>query len=439
MYFSKSLKLKFNIMIQYRAIQKRVCVKSASFLFFLSLLFAFQPHIYAQETEDFVEFTGTIVSDKSGKTLEYASISVVGSNISTVSNSEGEFSIKVPSDLSNNDLLIAYLGFNNKVVSLGSLNSEKNVIKLTESIEQLKEVNISTKDPEKIVREAVERIKNNYTDEPLIMTAFYRESISKGKKYASLSEAVVEIYKQPYMSNAEDYARLFKSRKSTDYKKLDTLVLKLQGGPYNTMRFDIAKNRNLILDEESLRNYSFSYTNITNLNNRPTHIISFRQLPSIEEPMFYGKLYIDAQSYAITKVDISLNLENKALASRFFVKRKPNNADVTPITANYQIDYKESNGKWFQSYSRLELGFKVNWKKKLFNSNYGVVIEMAITDWKNNTENVGLKNTEKLRSNVILVDKTSGFTDPDFWGEYNIIEPEKSIENAIDKIQRKLN
>ena len=425
-------------MIQFRAIEKRVRFKSTLFIFFLSLIFAFQPNIYAQETEDFVEFTGIIVSDKTGKTLEYASISVEGSNISTVSNSEGEFSLKVPSDLSKNNLRIAYLGFNNKIVSLESLNAQKNVIRLTESIEQLKEVNITTRDPEKIVREAVARIKNNYTDEPLIMTAFYRESISKGKKYASLSEAVVEIYKQPYTSKTEDYARLFKSRKSTDYKKLDTLVLKLQGGPYNTMRFDIAKNRNLILDEESLRNYSFSYTNITNLNNRPTHIISFRQLPSIEEPMFYGKLYIDAQSYAITKVDISLNLENKALASRFFVKRKPSNADVTPTTANYQIDYKENNGRWFQSYSRLELGFKVNWKKKLFNSNYGVVIEMAITDWKKNADNVSLKNTEKLKSNVILVDETSGFADPDFWGEYNIIEPEKSIENAIDKIQRNL-
>ncbi|MFD1315514.1 carboxypeptidase-like regulatory domain-containing protein [Namhaeicola litoreus] len=424
-------------MIQYIKIQKMAPVQRTSVLLFLGFIFAFQMNVYAQ-TDDFIEFTGTIVSGKTGKTLEYASISLVGSNISTVSNSEGEFSIKVPLDLRTNNLLIAYLGYNNKEVSLESLGSGKTRIELTESIEQLREVNVTTRDPEKIVREAVARIKNNYTDDPLIMTAFYRESISKGKKYASLSEAVVEIYKQPYTSNVEDYARLFKSRKSTDYKKLDTLVLKLQGGPYNTMRFDIAKNKSLILDEESLKNYSFSYANLTNLNNRPTHIISFRQLPSIEEPMFYGKLYIDVQSYAITKVDISLNLENEALASRFFVKKKPSNAEVTPTVANYQIDYRENNGRWFQSYSRLELGFKVNWKKKLFNSNYAVNIEMAITDWKNNTEGISLKNSEKLRSNVILVDKTSGFTDPDFWGEYNIIEPEKSIENAIDKIQRKL-
>ena len=65
---------------------------------------------------------------------------------------------------------------------------------------------------------------------------------------------------------------------------------------------------------------------------------------------------------------------------------------------------------------------------------------MAITDWeptevryeKPNNRNLILKPT------TILVDETSGFQDPEFWGEYNIIEPEKSIENAIKKISKKL-
>jgi hypothetical protein len=37
-----------------------------------------------------------------------------------------------------------------------------------------------------------------------------------------------------------------------------------------------------------------------------------------------------------------------------------------------------------------------------------------------------------------MADQNTGFNDPDFWGEYNVIEPEKSIESAIRKIQRKL-
>jgi len=35
-------------------------------------------------------------------------------------------------------------------------------------------------------------------------------------------------------------------------------------------------------------------------------------------------------------------------------------------------------------------------------------------------------------------DESSGFKDADFWGAYNVIEPEKSIESAIKKIKRKL-
>jgi hypothetical protein len=62
---------------------------------------------------------------------------------------------------------------------------------------------------------------------------------------------------------------------------------------------------------------------------------------------------------------------------------------------------------------------------------------MAVTDWKI-SDNDSNYQGEKLKPNVILTDKTSGFADPEFWGEYNIIEPEKSIENAIKKINRKL-
>ncbi len=36
-----------------------------------------------------------------------------------------------------------------------------------------------------------------------------------------------------------------------------------------------------------------------------------------------------------------------------------------------------------------------------------------------------------------MSEKVESLADPDFWGKYNIIEPEKSIEQAIRKIQRK--
>jgi hypothetical protein len=38
--------------------------------------------------------------------------------------------------------------------------------------------------------------------------------------------------------------------------------------------------------------------------------------------------------------------------------RKPLNARVYPIEANYRIDYREKDGKWYYGYSRIELGIK---------------------------------------------------------------------------------
>jgi hypothetical protein len=43
-----------------------------------------------------------------------------------------------------------------------------------------------------------------------------------------------------------------------------------------------------------------------------------------------------------------------------------------------------------------------------------------------------------MKTSMILTDEAIGFSDPDFWGSYNIIEPEKSIENAIKKIIKQL-
>jgi hypothetical protein len=60
---------------------------------------------------------------------------------------------------------------------------------------------------------------------------------------------------------------------------------------------------------------------------------------------------------------------------------------------------------------------------------------MAVTDWEK-VKNA--KPADRLKPSVVMMDEVSGFADPDFWGVYNVIEPEKSIDQAIRKIQKKL-
>ena len=156
------------------------------------------------------------------------------------------------------------------------------------------------------------------------------------------------------------------------------------------------------------------------------------------DPLYKGRLYINGQTKVLTSAIYTLNITDQQRASRLFVRRKPPNASVYPTEVSYRVDYREKDGRWYYVYSNAILEFKVDWDKKLFNSVYSLTCEMAITDWEQNPEGKIPRNRDRIRSSIILSDAVEGFSDPQFWGAYNIIEPDKSIESAIRKIQRQL-
>ena len=408
----------------------------SSVLVFLFISVAGLEQVQAQETENFKEYKGVVMNARSKKTLEFATLSVSNTNISSVSNLDGEFSLKVPLESLGESVVISYLGYNTLRMPLSQLTAEGNKIEMVEAFEKLPDVNIADVDAYAVMKRAMENRGKNTLKEPLIVKAFYRESIKKRRTYASLSEAVVDIYRSPFASEAKDYVTLDRARKSTDYKKIDTLVIKLQGGPYNNIGMDMVRNRDLFFSYDMFDIYNFKFDKMVNMNNNNVYVIDFEQKRSIVEPFYKGKLYIDADTYSLVKTEFSLNLDNMVKAKKFFVKKKPINADVIPLDTKYIVDYREQDGKWHFNYSRIELSFKVKWDKKLFNSIYNISIEMAVTDWEVNEDKKVVKSRERMRRSVILNDQASGFSDPKFWGERNVIEPDKSIDNAIRKIQR---
>jgi len=405
-------------------------------LFSLNVLVS--SNVFAQrDTISFSQFKGRILDSKTNKELAFATLSVIGTNIAGVSNSEGEFSLKIAKDKLNANLMISFLGYNNKVISLRELKPEKNQILLETSNITLGEVVVSTNDAEKIFKQVIERIEQNYGNDQNLMTGFYRETIRKRRAYVSLSESVVEIQKQPYTGKLDDFIDLFKGRKNTDYTRLDTLTFKLQGGPYTTVFLDIMKYPDLMFSSDALKIYDFTLENNTQIDDKKVYVLAFKQKQVITTPLYFGKLYIDTESMAVINATFNLNVEDKIASGLLFTQKKPIGADVYPLQASYQINYREQNGKWIFAYSRGDITFLVNWDKKLFNTTYETSVELAVTDWKKKNNDTP-KETQKLRQNVIMMDKVSDFADPEFWGEYNIIEPEKSIETAIKKIQRKI-
>ncbi len=391
---------------------------------------------YAQDS--FKEYKGIVKDGATGSPLVYASVAITDSNINTITNSEGEFAIKIPTKMDNATVVISFLGYKEKRIPLSELSSGINKIRLDIAAVQLSSIAISDlpKDPKALVRSVLKKKGDNYFDDRTVMTAFYRETIKKRRKNVSLSEAVVNVYKQSYQDARKDLVSLYKSRKKTDYSKLDTIALKLQGGPFNALYVDLMKYPEYIFGDNNIDDYVFRFKESKRINDKTVYVVAFEQHPTITYPLYYGDLFIDANTLALTRALYSLNIENKEIASKLFVKRKPKDVKVMPVETVYRVDYREKDGKWYYGYSNVQLAFKINWKSKLFNSVYKLTSEMAITDWEKNTENLSAK--DRIRPNIVIADEASGFSDPEFWGEYNVIEPEKSIESAINKIQRQL-
>jgi hypothetical protein len=390
----------------------------------------------AADSSSFDQFKGSILDSKTKNELIYASISVAGTSISTISNSEGKFAIKVPKDKENASLVVSFLGYKNKVVSIKDLKSEKNIVYLEPSSTVLEEVFVKLRDVKTIFAGVLNNRSQNYGDDPLQMTGFYRETIKKRRTYVSLSESIVKIQKQPFSDVSQDQINLFKGRKNADYSKLDTLNFKLQGGPYSALYIDLIKYPANIFSDDAFEIYDFNLEDVTQINGNQVFVLAFKQKPSYENPLYFGKLFIDAKSLAVISATFALNVEAKVKAGRLFTRKKPAGVDLYPTEVHYQINYREQDGKWIFAYSRGDLTFKLKWDKRIFNTVYSTTVEMAVTDWKKQERKDGTAST-KLPANVIMSDKVSSLSDPDFWGAYNIIEPEKSIETAIRKIQKK--
>jgi len=404
----------------------------------IGILLVLSSSFYLYAAEPFIEFAGTVM-DKTTKTpLAYAAITVPGTNLSTVTNSDGIFSIKVRKTEGEPEIHIQYMGFQSETLTLIDLAKKQNKIELIPITVELPEVSVISVDAEELMRSVFRKIPDNYMPKTTQMTAFFRESIKKNSTYVSLSEAVLDILKQPATSYKEDVAKFYKARKKVDYNKLDTLIFKLMGGPYNSLNLDVAKHPDYIFTEQVFKNYIFSFEKSTRIDNQLVYVIAFSQNKSVSEPYYYGELYIDAQTLAIRSAVFNMNLANKDAAADLFIVKKPQNAKVTPTVASYRIDYVAKDGLWYYNYSRIELGLKINWKRKLFNTTYFATIEMAVTDWDVPEDPKNFR-TDRIKPNVIVSDEPIGFSDPEFWGDFNVIEPEKSIESAIRKIKRQLN
>ncbi|MHC1778660.1 MAG: carboxypeptidase-like regulatory domain-containing protein [Bacteroidales bacterium] len=403
--------------------------------YFIIVPFLFLAQIISGQ--DFYSVTGRVQDATTGKALNFASIQLISTNISNVTNSEGLFVLKIPSNVKADSIMVSYLGYKSKRVSLKEFGREPIKIKLEQSDIALNPITIRPQDAPSIVKMALARISRNYKLAPVQVTAFYREMIKKGNTYVSINEAVLDINKASYAGYRADQLAIYKARGSYDINRIDTLLVKFQGGPNSAMDLDIVKDPFLGADIMMLEQiYKFNFTDPVTINNRFFYVIEFDELVKQREIYFRGKIFIDAESLAVGRIEFAMNVENRELANSYFVRKKPASLKMDVMSAYYLVNYKLIDGLWYFDYSKTEVKFNAKWDKKWFRNIYTISSEIAITDISENERKIEVENRIKPRD--IMSTKVSDYTDENFWEDYNIIEPDQSIENVISRIIKQL-
>ena len=389
--------------------------------------------------QDFLNLTGKVLDASTKKPLGFASIYMTSTNISNVSNMDGVFSLKVPVANRNDTIMVSYLGFKSAKIAVSAFGDKEVSIALEPSVYTLDPVVIKPQDATSMMKMAIANIEKNYPSKPTQMTAFYREMIRKRNTYVSINEAVLDVTKASYRGFRADQIGIYKARGNHDEGRIDTLLVRFQGGPNSAMEIDVVKSPFLwteIIEMDDI--YNFKFDTPTTIGDRFFYVIDFDQKPALSDMYFRGKAYIDSESMAIGRMEFYMNVERFSNeANSLFIKKKPSNLKMSVLQAQYTVNYRESDGLWYFDYSRTELLLNAKWDKKWFSSNYSITSEMAITDiYEDANRKIAPEN--RIRQSDIISHKVNDYTDENFWEGYNVIEPEESIERVINRIVRQL-
>lgn len=397
-----------------------------------------------QET-DVMTLHGHILDNSNSESLFFSSVSLAGSKISNVSNSEGVFSLKIPSDTpADADIVVSHLGFMTRSIKVrefaGSSQEHPLEIRLSPMSVQLDPARVRAIDGLTLFRTAYYRVRDNFPTERVGLTAFYREMIRKGTaKYLVLNEAVIDIDKAPYVGFSADRVGIYKGRGNLNYDSSDTLLVKLQGGINTALSIDMVKNPFAGVGlEEAMTLYEFNLNGTSVYDGHTFYAVEFKPKSLDDGILFHGTVYIETESLAIGRVEFSLDIAGRGEeAARIFIVKSSPSIRYTINRADYVVSYRCIDDKWYYDYCRADLNFTARKNRSLFRNSFTVTEEMAVTDHKEG--GIAIDPADRVKFKDILSEQVSAFADDNFWEDYNIIEPDQSIDVVIRRIVRQLN
>lgn len=399
-------------------------------IFFNSLLLLFSLNSIAQT----ITIKGTVKNFEQKRALPFASIFLQNHYLGTTSNENGKFQLSIPSHKQNDSLVISYIGYVSKKVVIKNIKNELTIF-LKEKQTNLNEVSITSYTVNTIIKKAIDKIPENYFQQPYKSKGFYRVTSQKNQDYIHLSEAVFTIY-QSKNDKPEKQFSLEKMRAIKDEKASKGIDLGLK--PKGIYQFDVVNYVDGIhlLSKKGLKMHNFNLQGSEYINDREAYKISFNQ-KDIKKSGYKGYFLIDKETLAF--VYFNFELSPKGLAYHKFgdgsmrMLMKLLGLKIDMSRNNYQITYKKFGNKYYLNNVGNDATLTFQSKREHYNFTTDTRVDYLITSIE--TENITpFSNEETLRQGKLIEEQNSIY-DADFWKNYNILLPTSDFNEIAAKLE----
>jgi len=381
--------------------------------------------------------TGIVIDNESNEPLPYATIGLKNEGKGTVSNNNGEFGLKIASGSFSDTIVVSYLGYIGREIPVRQSLGNNFTIAMTREFISIPEIIIRNQIPQEVINRTISAVPRNYGNTPAILTGFYREGVLKKNDLQSYSEAIIEIFKSAYSGSLQkDQIKIFKSRKLENISLSDTLTIRLKAGLSTCLELDGAKNYFDFIIRENFPLYSYRITDIVSFDDDAAFLIEFVQREEVDEPLFKGSVYINTTDFAILRAEFEINPRYLHKMKDTFISNPSRGFSTWPTSVRYSVSYRKVNERYFLSHVRGDLGFNSSRKKRLFNTQFNVFFELAVTGI--NLQNVARFEREELAPIHSVFSRTITDYDHVFWENQDFLKPEENLIQALKNMKVRL-
>ncbi len=373
---------------------------------------------------------GIIISDfTTKKNLPFANVYLKLRGKGTTTDLNGMASLEFErSELERDTLVCSYIGYEDKMIPVDLNKSYTLNIELSPSSINLLEVVVTNKKPftaKQILKKVIKNTSNNYSKNPVNLIGLYREYVKEGNQYIQFNEALINLYYTKYpqkkldrklwktwyyddtyafeyegslfgqfprhFNTKEEQAKIMESRVSDNWSKYD-YEISIVGGPLSLTGKDFIKYRYDFLNPKIFKKYNYILKQNEYVNLRNCYVLQFHPKDTKRRTVFdfskkqrrsiyVGKLYIDAETFAVVKMEYKLATNLDFGFYKYHV----------PLDHHLVIDYKQEKDIWFIDKIRLSQVRKHNhqlWKGSKNNSMlYETIQEFKVKEIKKENVN----------------------------------------------------